>query len=223
MGLQPQVGEPQVGIGAGGREHLGHEGLDGRVPGRAGHRDPVVAVADEVGLAHLVERDGLHGLAPLDGRGQAHPPLPGLPDRGRNRRSNGPRLAVDRPDDGVEANRPEPDRALAHPAQGGHHLVERQDGLHVAGLPAQPPGQAGTDLSAAGPVEGAGGIGFGMSGGNPAHHTTSTARLPPGTMRRERGGLDMKCHWWSAVVIGRGRGTARGVRRRQRRRRGRRP
>ena len=104
---------------------------------RLGDRHAVVAVAHEVEVADLVERDRRQRLAaPLGGRD----PLPpaAQPCRGGAQAAVEVDAAVDGADDRVERHDLQPEIVLAGPPERLHDLLERQHEAHVVGLPPQP-------------------------------------------------------------------------------------
>src|SRR5947209_13337542 len=71
-----EVGDSQVRIGGDGRAYLRHVGRDDLPIQRPGHRDPVMAVADEVQLADAKEVDRRERLSAA---GSSRQPLEAFP------------------------------------------------------------------------------------------------------------------------------------------------
>ena len=132
VALLGQVVDAQRAVGAHARADLDDVRVDLGAPQGAGHRDAVVAVAHEVDLADLEERDRRHRLAAAHGVGD---PLPARP----HARGGGTELAiealgaVDGAEDRVQRHGAQPDVGLLEVAERGHHLVVGQDDVDVAG------------------------------------------------------------------------------------------
>ena len=111
-------------------------------PERLGHRHAVVAVAHEVQVADLEERDRRHRLAAALGGGD---PLPARaqPRRGRPEAAVEVDRAVDRADDRVERDDLQPAVDLAGAPERVDDLLEREDQPDVVGLAPQPPRDVG--------------------------------------------------------------------------------
>ena len=102
----------------------------------ARHRDAVMAVAHEVQVADAVDVDRRHRLAAALRLRDA---LPALAQARRRRAEVAVELAraVDGPDDRVDVDHLQSQRALAGPAERLDDLLERQDHGDVVGLAAQ--------------------------------------------------------------------------------------
>ena len=136
MALQRQVGERDLALGADLGEHLGHVGVDVLVAERARHRDAVVAVLHEVQLADPVDVDRRHGLAAALRGGDPLPARAHLAGGGAEAAVE-LAAAVHGAHDRVERDHLLAEAALAAAAERGHHLLEREDHVHVARLAAE--------------------------------------------------------------------------------------
>ena len=104
--------------------------------------------------------------------------IPGSPSTIELRTHTLPPQAVDDlvvPAVGPQQKIPGLGQPLARPSQGGHHLVEGEDGVHVVGLAADPPGQAGQHLPLPGLVEVVLGVRVGVACAQPP---AGIGRLP---------------------------------------------
>ena len=98
----------------------------------------MVAVADEVHVSDAEDIDRRHPFATANGLGDA---LPAAPHAPRRRPEAAVELAgaVHGADDRIEIDRVQPERALTAPPERGDYLVEGEDHIDVAGLPAKAP------------------------------------------------------------------------------------
>jgi len=152
VALQRQVGQPDLAVGADLGQHLGHVGVDVAVAEGPRHRHAVMPVLDEVQVADPVQVDRRHALpAPLGG-GDPLPASAGPARRGAEAAVELP-LAVHRADDRVQAHHLLAQPALPAPAERLDHLLEGEDHVHVARLPAQAGAQPPERAGAAGAAE----------------------------------------------------------------------
>jgi hypothetical protein len=141
VALQHQVAHPHARVGSDLRLDLSHVCLDHVKAQLPGHRDAMVAVADEVHVPDPVDVDRRHPLAAPDRlRDPLPPPLHAA--RGRAKAPIELAGAVDRADDRVERDRLEPEPPLALATERLDHLVEGQDQVYVARLSPEPAREA---------------------------------------------------------------------------------
>jgi hypothetical protein len=150
--LERELADPQVRLRAELRAHLSHVGLDRRVAHRERHGHAVVAVLDEVQAVDAVDVDRRHVLPAAPGGGDPEPPAAQLLGGGPERAVE-LAVAADRPDDGVQADRLDPQVGLRPAAERLDHLVERQHGERVLGLAAQALAQHGARVAAQPAIE----------------------------------------------------------------------
>src|SRR5947209_9927817 len=178
--LGGQVGQTQRAVGADLRDDLGDERVEVAQAERAGDRDAVVAVPDEVHLADAVHGDRRQRVAAAHGGGDALPAR-AHPRRGRPELAVEAAAAVDGADDRVERDRVQAEVALAHASQRGDDLVEGEDHVDVPALAGQEAGEPGDGLPAARAQEvvlGVDGVEAGAQRGHDPH------RLPYGRIAR---------------------------------------
>jgi hypothetical protein len=136
-------------------DDLDHVRVDHVAAERACDRHTVVAVADEVNLAHSIDRDGRQRLAAAHGAGDP------LPARAHPRRC-GAELPIeaavvaaagDGYEDRVNLDGLLADIALLESPERVHDLRERQDDVNIARLAPEPPGQMRHHMVAPGALE----------------------------------------------------------------------
>ena len=138
MVLERQVGHHRVVAERDPRRDLDDVGVDVVAAERLRDRHAVVAVAHEVQVADLVERDRRQRLAATLGGGD---PLPAAaePRRGGPQAAVEVDRAVDAPDDLLQRHHLQPEVVLAGAPERLHDLLERQHERDVVGLAPEPP------------------------------------------------------------------------------------
>jgi hypothetical protein len=159
VALERKVADPHVAAELHARLDVDDVGVDVLPAERLRHGHAVVAVAHEVEVADLVERDRRQRLAAPLGGGDA------LPARAQPRRG-GPeaavevRGAVDRAHDRVQRHDLQPGVLAADDAERLHDLLEGEDQADVVGLAPQPAADVGQQARTARAREVALGVGL---------------------------------------------------------------